>query len=189
MKIITVPHQTLRQVATPVTGVDQKLKNLIKDLGQTLANQREPQGVGLAANQVDVPKRLFATNFTKNEHSPANIAVLINPEISDHSTEVVFGPNKREDVLEGCLSIPKLYGPAPRYQWVTLKYQLLVDDELQPQTEKFMDFEARVIQHELDHLNGILFTDYSLKYDLPVYQENKKTGKLEEIDKRILEAF
>lgn len=189
MKIITVPHPSLRQVAVPITQVDQKLKSLVRDLSSTLINQDNPRGVGLAAPQVDTLKRLFVTNITEEETSPPQLRVFINPEIIDQSQEIVLGPTPKEDVLEGCLSIPKLYGPVPRFQWVRVQYQIVTGDELTTVVDTYTDFEARVVQHELDHLNGILFTDYSLRYDLPVYQGNSRNDKLEEIDKRILEAF
>lgn len=189
MKIITVPHSSLRQVAAPVEAMDQKLKNLVKDLSLTLVHQDNPRGVGLAAPQVDALRRLFATNITEEETSPSRIQIYINPEIIEQSTEIVLGPTPKEDVLEGCLSIPKLYGPVPRHRWVRLQYQVIDGDELTTVVNKYAEFEARVIQHELDHLNGILFTDYSLKYDLPVYQGSSRNDKLEEIDKRVLEAF
>ena len=189
MKIITVPHPTLRTTATPVQEVDQKLRALVKNLTYTLSTQKNPRGVGLAANQIDVPKRVFATNVSENEQAPAKISIFINPTIADHSRGLILGPNAEDEILEGCLSIPALYGPVPRYSWIQLEYQIIEEDKLRPVTKKFTDFEARVIQHELDHLNGVLFTDYSLEYDLPVYRENHRTHKLEEIDKRILEAI
>lgn len=189
MKIITVPHPTLRAKATPVQEVDQKLRALVKNLNYTLSVQKNPRGVGLAANQIDVLKRVFATNISENDQVPPQLKIFINPVIVEHSRGLILGPNAEDEILEGCLSIPALYGPVPRYSWIQLEYQVVEEDKLRPATKKFTDFEARVIQHELDHLDGILFTDYSLEYDLPVYRENHRTQKFEEIDKRILEAI
>ena len=77
----------------------------------------------------------------------------------------------------------------PRWTEITLSYQELVEEKLIDRTQTFDNFAARVVQHEVDHLNGILFTDYSLQYDLPVYQENKKTDTLDEIDPKALEGL
>lgn len=190
MKIITIPHPSLRQTATPVEQVDVKLTQLTKGLAETLLGQRNPTGVGLAAPQVDILKRVFATNVTEDEKdTTSHFKIYINPEIVGHSEKLILGPTPKDEVLEGCLSIPGLYGPVPRFEWIEMQYQVVKGDELETVIEKSSQFEARVIQHELDHLNGILFTDYSLEYDLPVYRENEKTNKFEEVDKRILEVF
>jgi peptide deformylase len=191
VKIITVPHPSLRTVADPITVVDKKLKQLLRDLGKTLIETADPPGVGLAAPQVAVKRRLFATYLPEDESkdSPQHLRVIINPSILDFSDKVIFGPKKDEQRLEGCLSIPHIYGPVPRWQWVEYAFQELVEDELVERRERFADFDARVMQHEYDHLDGILFTDYALKYDLPIFKENPKTEKMEEIDKSVLELL
>lgn len=191
MKIVKVPHPSLRTKADPVKRVDAKLVQLIQDLQETLDKKQKPAGVGLAAPQVNKPKRLFATKLPplNNPEASDKLTVHINPIILDHPDTMVFGPNPKEPTLEGCLSIPKLYGPVPRWEWVKVEYQVLTSNhQLETITETLEWFHARVFQHELDHLNGLLFTDYALQHDLPVYQETK-TGKLQEVDKSILEAF
>lgn len=192
MKIISVPHQTLRSRAQEVTKVDKKVATFIDGLGKTLLETNNPPGVGLAAPQVDTLYRVFATYLAPgNDESEKHrsLRFFINPVVVDHSEKLVFGQKDDEPRLEGCLSIPGLYGPVPRFQWIEFEFQTLVAGELQTFKERFFDFPARVMQHEFDHLDGILYTDYSLEYDLPVYRENPKTKKLEEIDKVILEAF
>lgn len=182
MKIITIPHPTLRQTAKEVTAVDKKLKKFIVDLEDTLNKTRNPKGVGLAATQVNSLYRVFATHFDKRLQS------FINPRVIKHSDELVLGPEDKEPYLEGCLSIPAIYGPVYRYSWVELQYDTITDDDtLQTQQQRFFDYNARVIQHELDHLNGVMFIDYTLKDGLELYQENKKTKKLEPIDPSIFE--
>lgn len=190
-KIVTVPHPALRTSAVPITAVDKKTQLLIQDLDKTLRNQKDPQGVGLAAPQLATNKQVFVTYLADDEHGPSQITVFINPEIIDHSSEVIFGktPEDEYEALEGCLSIPGLYGAVPRFSWIEIKYDQIVGDALVTHQSRFTNFAARVVQHEFDHLNGVLFTDYSLEYDLPVYRENPETEKLVEIDKRILEAF
>ncbi len=191
MKILTIPHPTLRTVAEPVTVVDKKLKLLIKGLTETLVAKKDPPGVGLAAPQVDAKRRLFATYLpiSEVEDAPQILRVIINPVLKDAADKAVFGPKKNEQRLEGCLSIPRIYGPVPRWEWVEYEFQELVGDVLENRYERFSDFDARVMQHEYDHLDGILFTDYSLKYDLPILQEDPVTEKLEEIDKSMLELI
>lgn len=184
MKIISAPHPTLRQKAINVEIVDKKLIKFIKNLESTLKNKDNPKGVGLAAPQVNKKLNVFTTQFSnvdnfENEDS-LEIKHYINPIITKHSAKHTFGEDKRHPQLEGCLSIPRIYAPVPRWQWVELEYLTLEKSKLIPQKKRFDDFLARVIQHEADHLNGILFTDYALKYNLPVYFENIKTGKLEE---------
>lgn len=191
LPIVTVPHPSLRQPAKAVKRVDSKLVKLVKDVSDTLRHKQKPAGVGLAAPQVNKGKRLFAMNLppTDNPEGPEELTVYINPEIVTHAEDQSFGPDPDHPTLEGCLSIPGLYGPVPRWPWIEVRYQELIKNELLVEkTARFEWFPARVFQHELDHLNGVLFTDYSLKFELPVYQENRR-GKFEEIDPSILETF
>lgn len=184
MKIITIPHPTLREKAALVTRVDKKLTDFTTDLETTLLGTFKPKGVGLAAPQVDRLKRIFATNIEENDR---NLRSFINPVILNHSKNKTFGPDEKDPYLEGCLSIPGLYGPVPRWEWVDLEYQVVSDGQLVTTQEHFEDFAARVAQHELDHLDGVLFTDYSVKFDLPLYKETDDRKKMEEIDKSLLQ--
>lgn len=193
LKVITAPHQTLRQTAKPVTQIDKKLIEFVGQLKQTLESQSDPEGVGLAAPQVDQSWRMFAIRLGVDQQQPRTsfpIQVAINPEIVTHSPNQELGPDKNEPDIEGCLSIPKIYGPVPRWQWVEVEYQQLNPDtkELIKKQQKLSDYDARVFQHELDHLNGTLFTDYLLEYDLPAYyQQNNELVELK--DKSILEVY
>lgn len=192
MKIISVPHRTLRTRAQEVITFDKKVQSFVNDLTKTLQTTNNPPGVGLAAPQVDSTYRIFATFLapgTKESDEQRAMRIFINPVVVDHSENLVFGHEGDEPRLEGCLSIPGLYGVVPRFQWIEFEFLYPENGELKPGKERFAEFPARVMQHEFDHLDGILYTDYSLEYDLPVYQENPKTKKLEEIDKKILEAF
>lgn len=191
LKIVTAPHPSLRQIANPVTKLDAKTKQLVKDLQKTLALKKDPPGVGLAATQVDHNRRLFAINLPADpnqDNSPTTLEVLVNPVMTKHSDQQTFGPDAKHPTLEGCLSIPNLYGPVPRFEWIEVEFEQVVNHELVATKRRFDWFGARVVQHELDHLNGILFTDYSLEYDLPVYTENAQ-GEFEEVDPTILEIF
>lgn len=180
-KIIEIPHETLRKIAKPVIVADKKLKTLVADLESTLDKKRNPRGVGLAAPQVNVSSRLFCMNVSK-------LQTYINPVITKTSKKTTFGPDPEDPIMEGCLSMPQLYGPVPRWEWIEADFQVLDKEKLVNVTARFESFEARVFQHELDHLDGILFTDYALEFDLPVYKEYKK-DKFMEVDPEILKLF
>lgn len=189
MKIITIPDQTLRQQAKKIEQVDKKLLKFLKNLEETLSAKKDPQGVGLAAPQVGKNLAIFATQLIDPAtKSYLPLRTFINPKITAHSQNQSFGADEKNPDLEGCLSIPYLYGPIPRWEWVDLAYQVVDNNQLIDQQERFDNFNARIIQHERDHLDGILFTDYSKKYNLPLYKD--VNGKLEEItDLSILETF
>jgi len=189
MKIITAPHHTLRQIAQPVKQVDHELVEFIENLKKTLTNQKNPSGVGLAAPQINKSWQIFAINFADTEFDPAQIELFINPSITRTSKKISFGQDKKNPRYEGCLSIPFIYGPIPRFNWIDLEYDEIKKDKLVRTKKRLEWFHARVAQHEHDHLAGVLFTDYSLKFDLPLYQEDKKTEQLEEIDKKLVELF
>jgi peptide deformylase len=138
-------NKILRTESKPVTKVDKKLKKLIKDMEDTMF---ELNGVGIAAPQVGINLRLALARLnvdTKNEL----IIPLINPVISNKSKEMV-------DMEEGCLSLPKKWGSTPRHVSLTVTFETLKGDK---QTLFLEDFNARIIQHEVDHLNAGLFID------------------------------
>jgi len=197
MKIITIPHPTLRETAQAVTKANNQLIKFITELESTLENSKNPRGVGLAAPQVDKLLRVFTTSFSSNDNQDKlenrlqdNIRHFINPVISKAcKRKKVLGVDPTDPDLEGCLSMPGLYGPVPRRRWVEIEFQTLENEQLQNHKERFDGFHARVIQHELDHLDGILFTDYSLEHDLPVYHQSDDGKKLEEIDRELIEII
>jgi peptide deformylase len=196
MNIIAVPNPVLRQKSKKLVKVDKKTIKFTNLLIETLLNKSDPPGVGLSAIQVGKPTRLFITYLPRDpkldssKWTPENleIKVYINPVITKASPKTTLGGSFRKPFLEGCLSIPNIYGPVPRYEWIEVSYQTLeVTSSLNHQhttpihqissstpqlvesSDKLTDFPARVFQHELDHLNGILFTDYTLKENLPLY--------------------
>lgn len=193
MKIITIPHLILREKAQAVTQVDEQLIRFIEKLKKTLGETQNPRGVGLAAPQVNSLLRIFATNLPVHGSDRSNqegLRHFINPVIVKAcKRKKVLGVDPRDPDLEGCLSMPGLYGPVPRHRWIELKYQTLGNGQLQSHKKRFDDFQARVIQHELDHLNGILFTDYSLEQDLPVYHQSNDDKKMVEIDQELIKAI
>ncbi len=188
-KIVVAPHTALRQVAKPITLADKKVISFAKALGEVLQRAENPTGVGLAAPQVDTPWRIFVTHLDSGQSDQPFIRYFFNPRLVDRADRLVTGMNPRKADLEGCLSIPYLYGPVARPEWVTLEFQTLTETgELSLyHTETFFDFIGRVVQHELDHLDGILFTDHILTQGQVLYQEEK--GQLVEIDPQIARAL
>lgn len=183
MNIISVPHPTLRTTAKKIEQVDKKLINFITNLSTTLEATRNPKGVGLAAPQVDKQLRVFATNLSRSPR------IFINPTIEKHSKKLTLGDQPDDPILEGCLSIPHLWGPVPRWEWIEASFDVLDGQSLTRKIERFFGYGARVFQHELDHLDGILFTDHSLQYDLPVYQQTEKNSAYTPVARSILEAY
>ncbi len=173
-KIITVPSPVLRQPAKPVEALDKRVPNIVKDMEKTLLAAKNPQGVGLAAPQIGVSLRIFLIRPVKN----GPVTVFINPEIIKFSQRKV-SPNTKRGVYEGCLSIPHHYAPLTRSASVTVEYQTpkllsTMNYELITKTAVFSGFAAHVIQHEMDHLNGILFIDRCLEQNAKLYKTEGK---------------
>jgi len=166
-KIVPAPNEILRAKAKPVEFPFPKLKEILREMEKTLLAQKDPEGVGLAANQVGLSYQLFLARFSTKKTEP--IRVFINPQITDHSEETQ--EETKNSPLEGCLSIPKYYGIVQRWKSVTLKYQ---DENGKLLIENFEGFPAVVIQHEMDHLNGKIFVERILEQNGKLY---KITGK------------
>jgi peptide deformylase len=145
-KIITYPAEILEQECEPVTVFDKKLSKLLHDMYDTMI---EYDGVGLAAPQIGVNKQIAIVDIDDENGT----IELINPEILETSGEQT-GP-------EGCLSFPGLYGEVTRPYFVKVKAQ---DRKGKTFIIEAEDFLARAIQHEIDHLHGILFTSKVTRY-------------------------
>lgn len=185
-RIVTVPHEILRKQSIDVELVKEVLM-FTSDLEDTLKKKSNPKGVGLSAPQIGKNWNIFTTYLPKPQKDPestAFITTFINPVILETSDTKTFGPDPKSPYLEGCLSIPFLYGPVPRFEWIRIGYTTAKGKYVE---EVFEDFHARVVQHEYDHLKGILFTDYTLEYDLPLYEYRKNT--MTEIENTIAKAF
>lgn len=168
LKIVNVPNQVLSSPTKPVEAVTGDIKKLVKDMEKTLIAQVDPQGVGLAAPQVGVSLRLFIIKPGEDDKTE----VFINPVILEKHIKKERAQNSKprthNSKLEGCLSIPKIWGPVKRANRVLLKYQTLNGQE---KTQWFTGLKATIIQHEVDHLQGVLFTQRSLEQDGPLYEE------------------
>jgi peptide deformylase len=190
--ILTVPNPVLRTKSVALAQTTKGLEAHLQNLGETLEKKRNPKGVGLSSPQIGKNWRSFTTllpDSANNEgggrplspEEPTHLAIYLNPEILETSKTRTFGPDENDPILEGCLSIPGLYGPVPRWNWVRLQW---LTPAFQKQEKIFYGFFARVIQHEFDHLEGILFTDYIKQLDLPIYKP--QGSKMVEIDRSIL---
>lgn len=175
--IVCAPNNVLTSESQTVTVFDKRLEALIGEMKITLLGTKNPKGVGLAAPQIGLSLRIFITR-PKEE---SKIRVFINPEIINRSDDETDGVPERENKLEGCLSIPKIWGEVKRARTLSLRYQ---DEKGNIHKEKFSGFIATIIQHETDHINGILFTQRVLEQKGKLYQ----TGKDEE-GKEVLEEI
>ncbi len=151
LKIAQVGHAILQQTAQTITNLtDSTLQQLIDSLINTMM---DANGVGIAAPQVFHSQRLFIVASHPNPRYPnapmMEPIAMINPRMVSHGLEVVKD-------WEGCLSVPGVRGLVPRYQKITVEY---CDRHGQLQHQEFTDFVARIFQHELDHLNGLVFLD------------------------------
>lgn len=144
LSIIPHPHPTLRVCSRPIRKVDAQLRNIVAEM---LDLMYEAQGVGLAANQVNLPIRLFVANPTGNRDDGEEL-VLINPEIQF--------PKGNETAQEGCLSLPGIYGNVKRPKTIKLSAYDIKGNAIERDVDGFL---SRVLQHENDHLNGVMFFD------------------------------
>ena len=169
MKILTTPDPFLRKKAKPVTSWTPKLQKQLEEMTVLLKESKDPQGVGLAATQVGIDKRFF---ILLDED---NVKVFINPKILEVSTKMLSDKYKkdRKRPLEGCLSIPKLWGFVDRPYQVVFTYHTLENQTLKSVTKTFKNLDAIGIQHEQDHLDGVLFTDRILKQNGTIFKETK----------------
>jgi peptide deformylase len=151
-KIVTLPEAVLRRKAHAVTKFDKNLHTLIGDMVETM---REAPGVGLAAPQIGLSERIIVIEYyerqqdEEKEDAPKKVWAVLNPEIIKSSEEKVMG-------VEGCLSIPGLVGEVERHAAVQVKG---LNRHGKPMKIKAEGWLARIFQHEIDHLNGVLFTD------------------------------
>ncbi len=143
LNILEFPDLRLTTVATAVETFDKALKKLVEDMTETMYTAN---GIGLAATQVNIHKRLLVLDVSENQDQPR---VYINPEILSQSGEQTHE--------EGCLSVPGIYANVKRAENITVKAQDLEGNSFEEQLE---ELHAVCVQHEMDHLIGRLFVDY-----------------------------
>ncbi len=195
LKIVSAPNPVLSKTAKEVKKIDKSILKLLEGMIQALLYAKDPVGVGLAAPQVEKPLQIFIAKPTPK--SPTQ--VFINPKIVEAGGER-GGPRRapamnevNEDVgrgqsetgpadnktkgttkLEGCLSLPNIWGEVKRNPTIKLQYQLITNNhELITKTDTFSGFIATIIQHEMDHLQGILFPKRVLEQKGTLYKSHK----------------
>ena len=169
-KIITVPDPRLRTKSKAI-AFDKKTAQLIKELRETLVTKEGTKGVGLSAVQIGVLQRVFVAFSNKSK----KMLVFVNPEIIWYSKRETKGTPESRNKYEGCLSVPGIWGIVKRSYTIKVKYQTETGRAL---VRKFSGLTATIIQHEYDHLNGILFVDRALEQKNELYQlETDEQGK------------
>lgn len=149
-RILTIEEdeEFLRQKSAKVTAVDRKITNLVRDLTDTLF---EVDGAGISAIQIGAPLRVIVVRALKDaEDDSTKTLVLINPEIIEQSSEM-------DEDFDACLSVPGYWGLTDRALFIRVRYQNRFGRSINGRFEGFL---ARIVQHEIDHLSGILYTDH-----------------------------
>jgi len=176
LKIVTAPDTVLSQKAKKVTKIDKYVLDFIEKMKQALLCAKDPEGVGLAAPQLGKLLSIFITRVSPK--SP--IRVFINPQIlsrikyKELSKKEDSLPNTKYKIhntrLEGCLSLPSIWGHVRRSSGLTMSY---LDEKGKSHSQKFTGFMTTIIQHEMDHLDGILFTKRVLEQKGTIYKSHK----------------
>ncbi len=190
MRIVQAPDSVLTQQAKPVEKLDKTIHLLLKDMEETLGNARDPEGVGLAAPQIGKSLQIFL--IRQSPRSP--LLTFINPVIeeffdapadtkqpSTQNEKTAKGKEKAKIdkgvQLEGCLSLRNVWGVVKRQYGVVLSYQ---DEKGAKHKKKFDGFLSIIIQHEFDHLQGVLFPKRVLEQKSQLYHSSKnKKGEIE----------
>ena len=154
--ILTVPDERLRQRSDEVVSFDVALSKLVDDLSDTLVAQTDPIGLGLSAPQIGIFKRVFVARVRNK------VKAFVNPQVLKLSKKEIA-------YLEGCFSVPDLYGHVVRPAELDLQAQ---DKQGKTSKAHYKGLPARIIQHEIDHLNGTLFVDH-------VHDQNGKMFRIE----------
>lgn len=181
LKIVHYPHPTLRHVSKPLKRVDKELHGLVREMFDLMY---EANGIGLAANQVDLPYRMFVLNLKSDPDAKDQEHVFLNP--------VITARKGMAEGEEGCLSLPGLYAQVKRPEKVTLNAYNLAGEEVNLDLDGLF---ARAVQHEIDHLDGVLFIDrlsetaaLELKEAIADFEE-EFLGKLERREVADLESI
>lgn len=175
MRVIHFPHPTLLRVSKPLRRVDAELRKMVAEMFDLMYQNK---GIGLAANQVDLPYRLFVMNESGDSKNKELERVFINPVLSK--------PKGSEEAEEGCLSLPGLYAQVRRPATIHVSAYDLSGKEVELDAE---GLPARIIQHEYDHLDGVLFVDRLSSTELAdikdrledfraEFQSRRETGEL-----------
>jgi len=159
-EIITIPNLTLRKKARKVTDFGKDFQELVTDMIDTM---RDAPGVGLAAPQVAESLRVIVVEFgdEEDDEKPKKLYIVANPELIYTSEDMVIG-------IEGCLSVPELVGEVERHNAIVVKGQNRLG---KPTKIKASGWLARIFQHEMDHLDGVLYPDRAQRVWKPAPDE------------------
>lgn len=180
-KIVQAPNDVLSTPAKPIAKIDKSIHELLKTMRETLLSAHDPEGVGLAAPQIGKPYQVFITK----DSPESEILTYINPEIKEFKENPKEKKSDSENKkrkekgvqLEGCLSLKDIWGVVKRHDVVVLSY---LDEKGEKHTKSFDGFMAVIIQHEFDHLQGILFPKRVLEQKQKLYKSIKnKKGETE----------
>ena len=168
-KILTEPNKTLRQISKPVEKVGKEEQNIMNDMLETMYNAN---GIGLAAIQIGLPLRIIVMDISKNEKEK-NPMYFVNPVVKNKNIEL-------STYEEGCLSVPNQFAEINRPSKCEVEY---LDYHGEKKILKAEGLLATCIQHEMDHLEGILFIDYlsKLKKTMIIKKLSKEKGKADRI--------
>lgn len=173
LDIVQAPNEVLATKAKPIEKIDKTILQLIEDMKETLVAQTDPEGIGLAAPQVGKSLQLFIVKY--DDESPFD--VYINPHlelIPDKAKKTKKGKEEREK-LEGCLSLKVIWGTVKRHHRVHMQW---MDEKGIKHNATFSGFYATILQHEYDHLQGILFPKRVLEQKGQLYKSRKdENGK------------
>ena len=168
-KILVFPHPKLRQNSETINKITKKEIEISKKMLELMKNF---SGVGLAANQIGILKKIITVHIQDQEKQIEKTYTLFNPIIKTYSQEKII-------MEEGCLSLPKQFAEIERPEFIKIQY---IDENNKIIEEKKYGYEARILQHEIDHLSGKLFIDYlsSLKRNMLIkrLQKLKKKGEI-----------
>ncbi len=177
--IVQPPTRVLTDKSNEIDLKDDRLVPLLLDLNDTLIAQTNPKGVGLSAPQLGENLRVFVAR-PNAEGAPL---VMVNPVITKFSKDLTSKSENRKQI-EGCLSIPDMYGEVARCKWVEVEFWTTSWNSLRRQKEDFRKskfvydgFLGRVFQHEFDHLDGVLFTMRTLEQGGKMYKLEKEDGE------------
>ncbi|MEX1052721.1 MAG: peptide deformylase [Patescibacteria group bacterium] len=174
MHILAAPNKLLTTKAQKVKKIDKVIKKLVADMIVCLEKQEDPQGVGLAAPQIGKSTSLFIIKSSPK----SEVEIFINPKVLklfDKKGDKNKKANKKK--LEGCLSIPRIWAPIKRKYGIILEFMNLEGKKME---KEFTGYKSIILQHEIDHLNGILFTQRALEQKAQVFEE--KGDKLIKIE-------
>lgn len=166
LDIVKAPNPVLSQKAKPVKKVDRAISNLIEEMKISLDSATDPVGVGLAAPQIGKSLDIFITKPSVK----SRVFAFINPKITEKVPNKKNADKEHLRKLEGCLSLPNIWGEVQRFPEISVEY---LDETGKLHKRKFTGFMSIIIQHEIDHLNGILFPKRVLEQGGTLYKSEK----------------